>query len=279
VASRAAGRRDRRVRPNAATAIAARVEVAFAARDFDSIAACFADLCDVIDHANGATYDRAGWLPTWRWLLGVQDARYRQEPLATLGDSLALCRHCTSAPGVTGKQFDVGAYEIEHITLIEVDAEGRCRRTEILAVDHLGNAVARLYERYAEMLPDGPARTRAAAIARSAALALQLDAEALAPGIEVVDHRILGTWSARGAEEVLRHTRALLDLADVALRDDDILALRPDAFLVSRIFCGSDRASGGTYEGGLLALCAFGTDGLLTRIQAVEPHPAPPAPP
>src|SRR5262249_36980927 len=139
---------------------------------------------------------------------------------------------------------------------------------------HLGNAVARLYERYAEMLPDGPARTRAAAIARSAALALQLDAEALAPGIEVVDHRILGTWSARGAEEVLRHTRALLDLADVALRDDDILALRPDAFLVSRIFCGSDRASGGTYEVGLLALCAFGADGLLTRIEAFEPDRA-----
>src|SRR5262249_48170305 len=139
---------------------------------------------------------------------------------------------------------------------------------------HLGNAVARLYERYAEMLPDGPARTRAAAIARSAALALQLDAEALAPGIEVVDHRTLGTWSARGAEEGLRHTRALLDLADVALRDDDILALQPDAFLVSRIFCGTDRASGGTYEVGLLAVYAFGADGLLTRIEAFDPDRA-----
>src|SRR5262249_59042197 len=132
------------------------------------------------------------------------------------------------------RTFDVGAYERELIDLTEVDAQGRWR-SEVFATERLGEAVARLYARYAELLPDGPARTRAAAIARSAALALQLDAEALAPGIEVVDHRILGTWSARGAEEVLRHTRALLDLADVALRDDDILALQPDTFLLSRI--------------------------------------------
>src|SRR5262249_61346190 len=119
-----------------------------AARDLDALAACYADLSDVIDHANGATHDRAGWLATWRASLKVLDMRYRQGPLATLGDSLALCRQCTSAPGATGKKFDVGAYEIEHIALIEVDAEGRRRRTEIFAVDRLGNAVARLYECY-----------------------------------------------------------------------------------------------------------------------------------
>src|SRR5262249_60943855 len=50
----------RRVRSNAATANAARVEAAIAVRDFDAIAACLADPCDVIDHHNGASYDRGG---------------------------------------------------------------------------------------------------------------------------------------------------------------------------------------------------------------------------
>src|SRR5262249_39441049 len=180
-----------RVPPNAATANAARVKGAIAARDFDAIAACLAERCDVIDHPNGATYDREGALAAWRSVLSVQDATYREEPLATLGDSLALCRQYASAPGMTGKRFDVGAYEIEQLALIEVDAEGRRRRGELFASKHLGDAVVRLYERYAELLPDGPARTCAAAIARSVALTLRpfgVDsyAETLEPAIPLV---------------------------------------------------------------------------------------------
>ena len=56
----------------------------------------------------------------------------------------------------------------------------------------------RLYERYADLLPEGPERTRAGATARSAAAlvgSVDLDryATAFAPAIEVVDHRLLGT--------------------------------------------------------------------------------------
>src|SRR5262249_24501114 len=94
---------------------------------------------------------------------------------------------------------------------------------------------------------------RAAATARSAALTLRRDfdsyAETFAPAIAVVDHRTLGTWSASGAEEFRQHWHAFFDLADVALpRDDDILALQPDALLVSRVFSGTDRASAGPYR-------------------------------
>src|SRR5262249_61496954 len=114
----------------------------------------------------------------------------------------------------------------EKLVIIEVDAEGQRRWGELFASNHLGDAVARLYERHAELLPDGPARTRAAAIARSAALSLQpyFDrlAEAYAPSMEVVDHRTLGTWAAQGAEEFLRHLRSLFDLAEeMALRHRD----------------------------------------------------------
>src|SRR5262249_31623922 len=115
--------------------------------------------------------------------------------------------------------------------------------------------------------------TRAAGIARSVALTLRpfgVDsyAETLEPAVEIVDHRILGTWSARGAEEVLRHMRAWFNLAeDSAVRYDDVLALQPDAFLVSPIICGTGRASGGAAEVALLALVIFGADGRHARIE------------
>jgi hypothetical protein len=210
-------------------------------------------------------------LASYRSFMSARDPRFHGEPLATLGDSLALCRVSMSA--IVGRTFDVGAYERDELHLIEVDAQGRCRWSEVFASSNLGDAIVRLYERYAELLPDGPARTRAAGIARSVALTLRpyhLDryAETLEPGIEVVDHRMLGTWSARGAEEFLRHMRAMFDLAeDNTVRYHDVLALQPDAFLVSPIFCGTGRASGGAYEMELLALVVFGADGRHARIE------------
>ena len=81
--------------------------------------------------------------------------------MATLGEALALCRMSWSSSGVAGGGFDVGAYENEQIALIEVDARGQRRHGEFFADDRLGDAVARLYELYAELLPDGPARERA----------------------------------------------------------------------------------------------------------------------
>ena len=246
----------RRVRPNAATASADRFEAAIAARDIDAIAA----------HARGqrrghGPYHRRDLRParhrshTWRALLRAQDGTYRHEPLATLGDSLALCRVSTSASGAAGKKFDVGAYEIETIILIEVDAQGRRRWTEVFAADRLGDAVVRLYERYAELLPDGPERDRAAATARSVATLLgplDLDrwATAFAPRRRVrrsPDRRDWGPCAE--LKQLLRGIRALLELVDdVAYRVDDILDLRSDALLVRWTNFGTDRAGGGAFE-------------------------------
>ena len=114
------------------------------------------------------------------------------------------------------RRLDVGAYEREAVGLEEVDSNGRQRRAEFFAADHLGDAVARLYERYAELRPDGPARARAAATARSVAALLgpstSIAAPAFAPDVEAVDHRTVGFGSVHGAEAVLRTIRALLQL-------------------------------------------------------------------
>src|SRR5262245_54270436 len=100
--------------------------------------------------------------------------------------------------GANEKSDDWGAFEIRWGEVVEVDGQGRRTRNEAFAADKLGDAVARLYERYAELLPDGPERDRAAATARSvSAMVGSFDPErfaiAFAPAIEVIDRRTLGT--------------------------------------------------------------------------------------
>src|SRR5262249_42424826 len=145
---------------------------------------------------------------TWLSLVRAQDGTYRNEPLASLGDSLALCRIWASASALSSAKFDVGAYEMENVLLIEVDTQGR-RRTEVFAAARLSDAVARLYERSAALPPEGPARARAAATARSVAgllgsIAADRYATALAPAVKYTDHRPIGFGSLHGAENLVR---------------------------------------------------------------------------
>ena len=265
----------RRVRLNAATAHINRLDAAIAARNAEAVPNLFADDAGAMDHITHTAWDRAALLSAWRSLALAQDPTCRHEPLATLGDSLALCRVSLGASGLARGGFDVGAYEKTEIHLIEADVQGRRRWTEVFATERLGDAVARLYARCAELLPAGPGRTRAAATARSVAAhagPLDLDclARAVAPAAELVDHRTLVTWSGRGAEAVLQHWRAWLVLVDVTVRFDDILGLRPDALLCRHTFFGTERAGGGSWEIQTLSLWAFGADGLFTSAELFD---------
>jgi hypothetical protein len=209
-------------------------------------------------------------------LLSAEGPLHRHRPLATLGDSLALCRLSTSASGFSGAKFDVGAYQIDAIFLIEVDAEGRHRPVGRFPADRLGDAIVRLYERYAELLPDGPERDRAGAVARSVATLfgpLDLDCyrAALARDLAFVGHRSVGVGSLHGAEALLTALGALLALApDAANRIDDVLGVRSDALLARWTNFGTDCAGGGTFERPFIMLRVFGRDGLATRGEQVD---------
>ena len=273
---RAVEKAERRVRSNAATANAAAMEAALAARNEAAFPALFSEDTDTLSHLTGTRYGLEGALTTFRSVLKARDLSYRLTPIATLGSSLALCRQAMSASGVTGKSFDVGAYERQEINLIEVDASGRRRRSEWFPTDRLANAVIRLYERHAELLPDGPNRTRAASTARSVAAALgPYDTDAYssvhAPAIEYFDHRAHGVGPLTGVEAVRRWFHSLLEVADdVGNRMDDVLELRSDALLMRWTNFGIERAGGGSYERHFLWLGSFGADGLLTRIELFE---------
>src|SRR5262249_45304896 len=156
---------------------------------------------------------RPGVLATYLALVSAQQPRIEQEELATLGARLTLIRAITSASGFSGRTMDVGPYEREEIFLIEVDDQGRRCRIEIFAPHQLGEAVVRMYERYAEILPEGPERTHAASIARSMAtnvgpLDLERYAECLAPDVDVFDRRLVGAGRARGSQQCLDGLRS-----------------------------------------------------------------------
>ena len=221
-------------------------DAAMAARDMDALPGLVTDDYEGIHHPTGLTYELAGALARMRELLQDPDVTFAQEPLAMLGDALALFRTVGSGSAASLQGFDVGPYEIHTLMLAEVGTQGRRRRTETFADDHLGDAVARLYQRHAELLPDGPARTRATATARSVAARMApFDLERLATtfaaDIEVVDHRTVGFGTLRGAERLRHALRAFLDLIDAfAWRAVDVLALEADAFLLRYVGSGTE---------------------------------------
>jgi class 3 adenylate cyclase/tetratricopeptide (TPR) repeat protein len=264
----------RRVRPNAATAMQTRFDAALAARDFDAITTQFREDHQEIDHPTGSTYGRDACVASLKRLFRSRDPKYEVEPLATVGELLLLVRRRSSASGAASGRYDVGAYENEAIQLFEVDESGLCCRSEVFAADHLGAAVARLYERYAELLPDCPERERAAATARSFGVMLtspgDIDrvATVIAPDFESVDHRHLSTWSMRGGGAFLAHNRALQEVAaDVVIGTHDVLALGPGALLIQRMHSGTARLGGGAYERPFLVLFATDADGRLARAE------------
>ena len=70
-----------------------------------------------------------------------------------------------------------------------------------------------------------------------------------------------------GAEAFLDMMRAEVQLSpNVFFRMHDVFALRSDAILVRFTYFGTDR-DGGAHERGLLSLCTFGGDGLVTRLE------------
>lgn len=262
----------RRVRENTVTADIARFDEAVAARDADALAALLSDRFELVHHSTGLTYGQRGMLTTWRSLFDAQRMTFCYEVLATLGDSLALHRHLVSAEGFAEEHLrSASPAELEEICLTEIGEDARVLRFELFAPDHLGDAIVCLYQRYARRLAEGPVRECAASTARSVATVVgpfDLDryATAFAPGIEAVDHRMLGTWSAHGRDALLEHFRSFLRLVEGAImRADDVLALCPDGLLVRWTNLGTDRMGGGTYERPFLMLAIYGADGLIIR--------------
>jgi len=156
----------RRVTPNRATVVLVPFNAAMAARDLEAFRAHLSESYLEIDHPTGVSFGRDGCAASLERLLRSRDARCHVEPLATLGDALVLSRRTVHASATGGGRFDVGAYEQEAYTVVELDGHGRWCRHEVFAADRLHDARVRLFARHAELLPEGPERNRATAVAK-----------------------------------------------------------------------------------------------------------------
>ena len=113
----------RRATPaNAATVFGARADAAVAAHDGDAIEALIADRAVIVDHKTGRTFGREEQLSGFRALLSAaRDPASRHEPLAVLGDSLALLHRTLSASGFGGRAPGTGGVRIEELCVVEAD--------------------------------------------------------------------------------------------------------------------------------------------------------------
>ncbi|TMA78596.1 MAG: DUF4440 domain-containing protein, partial [Deltaproteobacteria bacterium] len=256
--------------PNAATENIAGIDAAIVARDLDAIRALMADDAEFTHHPTGTTYGREGALETFRVAFTASGLSSAREPVATLGDALVLCRATLSITELGDAEVPFGASRREQLMVVEVDRHARQCRAELFADDRLREALARLYERYAELLPDGPERRRATAIARGVAAippGASVEREpALAPDVEFVDHRLLGFGQVHGPEKVWRGARTLREVADdITVRVVEILEAGPSTLLLRWTIVGTDRDSGGRFDIPTVQLFAWNTAGLLAR--------------
>src|SRR5262249_52700731 len=154
-------------RPNTATALRLRFGAATAARDIDAVASLFTDGYEFVHHPTNTTFGRENMLGNLRDFVGAQDQKLAHEPLATLGETLVLCRLVFSFSELSVTDLPIGAVDMEAVVVIEADTPTQHSRVEEFAANRLGDAVVRLYERYAELCPEGRARDRAAVTARA----------------------------------------------------------------------------------------------------------------
>jgi class 3 adenylate cyclase len=221
----------RPVRANAATAAVAALDAGFARGDYEALV-LLSDDYQEFDHRTGAAWNREGAVESVRRLLRSRDPQYTNRPLATLGDSLVLLSRWVGAAGTAGHRFDVGEYGNEALCVLETDSRGLIRWQETFAADRLRDAILRLLERHAELLPSSPERDRVGAlVATVEAWEPDCESEALVRFDELtaelnpappVRRRVRANAAARSVEQFT---------AELAARDEQALAERFDESL------------------------------------------------
>ncbi|MDX2167876.1 MAG: nuclear transport factor 2 family protein, partial [Deltaproteobacteria bacterium] len=265
----------RRVLPNAATRNAERWFAAIQAGDDAALRATNSAELETVHHPTGATYGADDAARTFPALAGGRNMRMTQATLAALGDSLALVRRSYAHDGHEARRGSIGPVEGTYLVVVEVDQRELMSRSEVFADDHLGDAIARLYQRHAERLPEGPQR-RAAAVTAEAVTHMLTSWVApdlsllFAPDYADIDHRTVG-YAALSPTEVQHLARSFHDLADnLRFHLDDVFALTPHGLVRQTTATGTWRDGGGAFERTVCALTLFGDDGRVTRHETFD---------
>jgi ketosteroid isomerase-like protein len=245
-----------------------RVGRVWRAQDFEGLAALLAPESRNIDRRRivSTDLDRDSFLESFRPIFAQQISQtVTSETLATRGERLALTRvrFQWAEPGA-------GPSEIEHLQIVEVDAQGRMTAGVGLDPDALDAAYAALDARYAAGEAAAHPRVLAAhqSLLRTFASRDWAAVRALfAADLVIDDHRLLGFELVRGSTTYLRVIQSLVDLApDARLRLDHIRTSHHALFVVG--------AWHGTREGGAFEIPWIGVTehDALGRMQRVDQY-------
>src|SRR5262249_48510737 len=250
---------------NAVTRLGDRFAAAWAARDWEGIAALFAPEFRLIDRRRYAhlELDRDHHLESLRFRFEMSSSRTALEVIATRGRRLALSHQRFELAG-----GDVGPSETESLNVAESDERGHFLVLVTFDPDDLDAAYAELDARYAAGEAAPYARTLAA-LQRFGRAAAAHDWEELAsvfdPNVVLEDHRPIGWHALHSRDEYLASVRALVDLApDVTIREEHCLALDDRGTLVVGRWVGS--RDGGPFEIPLVSVWGLGPDARIQRI-------------
>src|SRR5262245_60043397 len=139
-----------RVPRNHATLHMERIDEAVTTRDLEAGRWLLGD-GQVLHRVTGRSYSTDEIFSAFRWMVERSAGlAFGHEPIAALGASLALARYRESGSKLMG-DIPIGPFEVGGMVLIDADSEARLTRVEAFAPDKVGDAVARLYQRYAEL--------------------------------------------------------------------------------------------------------------------------------
>jgi hypothetical protein len=211
---------------------------------------------------------------TWGAFIESGEAvRVESEPIASLGDRLALSRIRVAMAGAELRRMSLGEFEIDELTVATVDEHGRLVQIVGYPARRLGDALVALYERYAELVG---AEDRARATVTAASLKAMYGAPhsvdvlraALHADVVTIDHRPGAPPPSRGAGALLRSTFDGAGVgSDIVVRVDDVLAAEPDRVVLLVSVVGRTSDEGGQFEVPSIRYITCGPDGLVTRTE------------
>jgi ketosteroid isomerase-like protein len=254
------------VKPNAATAAMDRIHAAFEAGDWQALRAQCAPAMTSDDRRRHVLFevDLEQWIADWRDAR-AQGMRLARRIVGTAGDRIALERMLFSGPSTL---LEGGPFEIEHLTLNEVDDQGRIAASITFDLDDRRAAFREAHERWLAIDP-------AAAAAKPG---LELEEAnndrdrarmraVLADDVVVHDRRLVGTGVSEGADAVLETIKALWELApDIQHETLSHLAVEHYGSVpVMRSF-GTTHSGGGAFER-LMVIVSIATGGRITWME------------
>ena len=249
--------------PNAATRTSDRWQEAFARRDYDEIAALYAPTAVWEDRRRmiRLTGGRDALLASARLVGSLPSMRLERSVLATSGDRLALLRLRWA-----GGEHS-GAFEVEHLHVIEVDDDGRITAIIELDRDDRRSAIREMCDRQARSLAARGMPVAGVALLR-ALIDRDLDAlhAMLSDGFVFHDHRRAGAGRIEGADGYVRWVRTLFEQSPDGLIETRYRVAESKRGFLSVAQTFGTLAEGGEFESIYVVLAILDAD----RVVGVE---------